>query len=224
MDLDLDAAARLLRAPPETVSQWVREGVLPAHHVDGRPRFDRAELCAWATARRHAAAPELFGPASPESLPGLSGALARGGIYRDVPGASFESVLLSVTRLAGIPPSVDRKKLHELLLGREALASTGLGEGVAVPHPRDPSLVKVAEPTVLLCFLAQAVEWRAVDQRPVQVLFTLLSPSTRAHLETLARIAFGLRDEKLRALLDERAPDEQIHARVVEVDRAGARR
>ena len=224
MDLDLETAARLLRATPETVGQWVREGVLPAHHVDGRPRFDRAELCAWATARRHAAAPELFGPASPDALPGLAGALGRGGVFRDVPGANVESVLLAVTRLPGIPPGVDPKKLHGLLMGREALASTGLGEGVAVPHPRDPSLVKVAEPTVLLCFLSQPVDWRAIDQRPVQVLFTLLSPSTRAHLETLARIAFGLRDQKLRALLDARAPDADLHARVVEVDRAGARR
>jgi PTS system nitrogen regulatory IIA component len=106
-----------------------------------------------------------------------------------------------VAKLPGIPSSVDRALLLQLLIGRETLAPTAFGGGIAMPHPRDPLVVRVEAPHVLLCFLKEPVDFRAMDGRPVRVLLTVLSPSIRIHLQLLAQIAFALHDEVLLQLL-----------------------
>jgi PTS system nitrogen regulatory IIA component len=81
-----------------------------------------------------------------------------------------------------------------VLLAREALASTGIGDGIAIPHVRSPIVLHVSEPTITLCFLERPVDFAALDGRPVRALFLLVSPTVRAHLSLLSRLAFALRD------------------------------
>jgi PTS system nitrogen regulatory IIA component len=146
----------------------------------------------------------------------LRGAIERGGIHFQVPGGTAGEVLEAVTKLPGIPEGVDRSLLRELLVGREALTSTGIGGGIAIPHPRDPLVMQVREPIVLACFLEHPVDFHAVDGAPVRVLFTLLSPSIRAHLQTLARLTYALHDAALLKLIQKPASPETI------LDRLGA--
>jgi PTS system nitrogen regulatory IIA component len=80
--------------------------------------------------------------------------------------------------------------------------STGIGGGIAIPHPRDPLVVQVREPVVLACFLERPVDFHAIDEAPVRVLFTLLSPSIRAHLHMLSRLTYALHDPALLNLLE----------------------
>jgi PTS system nitrogen regulatory IIA component len=118
--------------------------------------------------------------------------------------------LEAVSKLPRIPAGVDRGLLYQLLVGREALASTGVGSGIAIPHPRDPVVVQVEEPSVFLCLLAQPVEFGALDGQPVHTLFTLLSPTIHANLQILSRLSFVLHDEAMVVLLRERAPEAAI--------------
>jgi PTS system nitrogen regulatory IIA component len=104
--------------------------------------------------------------------------------------------------------------LLELLEGREALASTGVGDGIALPHARDPLVVPVDDPTVLLCFLAKPVDFGAVDAQPVSTLFLLLSPTVRSHLQLLARVSFAVHDAQVKELLRAQAPRESILERI----------
>src|SRR6185369_15153549 len=92
--------------------------------------------------------------------------------------------------------------------------------------PRDPVILHAEEPAVLLCFLEQAVDFHAPDGQPVRVLFVLLSPSVRAHLQMFSRLAFALHDETWKKLLASAAPREAIldRLRVVEKDDADADR
>jgi len=202
MELRVRDVARLLNVSEDTVYRWAREGSLPAHRVGEQFRFNRVELQEWAATHGHAVSPRLFASRdSTDALPSLHAALQRGGIYFDLEGNRREKVLAAVTKLPGIPAGVDRAVLEQLLIGRETLAPTAVGGGIALPHPRDPLVVRVDEPHVLLCFLKQPVDFRAMDGRPVRVLFTLLSPSIRMHLQMLAKLAFALHDEALVRLL-----------------------
>ncbi len=203
MELRVRDVAKLLNVSEEIVYRWVEEGSLPAQRIGEQFRFNRVELQEWAATHGHRVSPRLFAARdSAAELPSLGAALERGGIYFDIPGNRREKVLAAVARLPGIPASVDRALLQQLLIGRETLAPTAVGGGIALPHPRDPLVVRVEEPHVLLCFLGEPVDFRAMDGRPVRVLLTLLSPSVRAHLQMLAKLAFALHDEALRALLD----------------------
>jgi PTS system nitrogen regulatory IIA component len=113
-----------------------------------------------------------------------------------------------------LPADVDRDFLTSVLEAREAMGSTGIGDGIAIPHVRNPILLHVREPFVTLCLLRRSVDFGAIDGRPVHALFTLVSPNVPAHLRILAQIAFVLRDAELRRLLRERANAAAIMERV----------
>jgi PTS system nitrogen regulatory IIA component len=94
------------------------------------------------------------------------------------------------------------------------MGSTGIGDGIAIPHARNPILLHVDQPLVALCLLRHPVDFDAVDGVPVHALFVVISPSIPVHLKILARLGLVLRDVALRRLLGERAPAEQIRASV----------
>ncbi len=211
MELRVRDVARLLNVSEQTIYRWIRSGSLPAHRIHDQYMFHRVELQEWAALHEHRVSPELLaGNGASEEVSSLSAAIGRGGIFYDIPGERREDVLQAVSRLPGIPPRVDRQLLHQLLAAREALASTGIGNGIAIPHPRDPVVVHTDEPVVLVCFLRRPIDFHALDGRPVRVLFVLLSPSVRVHLQMFARLAFALHDDALQSLLERTAPREEI--------------
>jgi len=223
VELRVRDVARLLNISEQTVYRWARNGSLPSHRVHDQYMFNRVELQEWAALHEHRVAPELLVPdGSAEELPSLHAALERGGIFYEIPGERREDVLRAVARLPGIPPRVDRDLLYQLLVAREALASTGVGSGIAIPHPRDPVVIHADEPRVLLCFLERRVDFHALDGQPVRVLFVLLSPSVRKHLQMFAKLAFALHDENFKKLLQSAAPREAILDRVRVVEKGDA--
>lgn len=203
--------ARLLGVAEKTVWRWVRAGEIPHTRLREEVLFNRVELQEWAVAGGYALPPEAAGSAPSDTL---ADALARGGIARELPGDTREAVLAAVAQLPGVPAEVDRALLRTLLVSRERLGSTALGEGIAFPHPRDPLVLGSSSPIVILAFPAHPVDFGALDGKPVTGLFTILAPTVQAHLATLSRLAYALHDAELRRLLAARAPDAAILERV----------
>jgi nitrogen PTS system EIIA component len=221
MDLSVREAARLLAVSEETVYRWIQDGSLPASRVRREYRLNRTELQEWAAVHRQPVSPELFAATGPDAL-SFADALELGGVHRDVPGQSRAQVLESAVALPGIPNGVDRAMLLGLLLARESLGGTCVGRGIALPHPRDPLVLRISEPRVLLCLLQSSVDFGARDGEPARALFLLLSPSVRVHLRLLARLAHALHDEVFEELLARVAPPEAIVARARELEAAGS--
>ncbi len=220
MQLTVQDVAELLKVSEKTVYRWVNERSLPGYRVSGQYRFNRAELLEWATSRRIHVSPEIF--QEPESssvpLPGFADALQAGGIFYRLSGNDKESALRSVVDHMRLPEEVDRDFLLRVLLAREALASTGIGDGIAIPHVRNPIVLHVPRPMICLCFLENPVEFGALDGRPVHALFSLISPTVRAHLHLLSRLAFAIRDDGFRDAVARQASYDEItqHARRIE--------
>lgn len=210
-ELSVREVARLLGVAEKTIWRWVRAGEIPHTRLREDVRFNRVDLQEWALTHGHALPPEAAGNGPSE---GLADAIARGGIGRDLPGATREELLAAVAQLPGVPAGVDRALLGTLLVSRERLGSTGLGEGIAFPHPRDPLVLGTAATVVLVAFPSRPVDFGAPDGKPVTTLFTILAPTVQAHLATLSRLAYALHDAELRQLLAARAPDAQLLARV----------
>jgi len=222
-DLSVRDAARLLQVPEKTVYRWVREGAIPHDRLRDEIRFNRVELQEWAQASGRPIHPGSLEAEPAPPAGSLADALARGGIARDVPGATRDAVLHAVAAHPGLPEGIDRALLAELLASRERLGSTALGGGIAIPHPRDPVVLGVGAPRVLVALLATPVDFGAPDGRLVSTLFLILSPSVQGHLQTLGRLAFVLHDPEVKRRLERRDPDEALVAAVRAAEaRAGA--
>jgi nitrogen PTS system EIIA component len=217
MQLGVREAARLLAVSEKTVYRWIKEGRLPAYRVNEQYRFNRAELLELATTQRINVSPEIFQePDDPlrGPLPSLVEALSVGGIHYRVGGQDKPSVLRAIVDVMPLPEEVDRAFLFQVLMARESLGSTGIGDGIAIPHVRNPIVMYIPRPTITLCFLDHPIDFDAIDGRPVQTLFTIVSPTVRAHLHMLSRLAFVLRSESLKAVLDRQGTREEIASEV----------
>ncbi|MDI9408124.1 MAG: PTS IIA-like nitrogen regulatory protein PtsN [Candidatus Pacebacteria bacterium] len=111
---------------------------------------------------------------------------------------------LARSAIAQIPPeiSISERTIYDILIERERLGTTGLGNGIAIPHGKLPKLKK------LICLFARLetpIDFEAIDDQPVDLVFLLLAPEGAGadHLKALALISRLLRDsatcEKLRS-------------------------
>src|SRR5262249_37290776 len=107
--------------------------------------------------------------------------------------------------------------LLRVLLAREAIAPTAVGDGIAIPHVRRPLVLNVRRPMLALCFLERPIDYGALDGQPVGALFTIISPTTRAHLHLMSKLSFVLRDSGVRRVIREQSPRQEI---LLEIDRA----
>jgi PTS system nitrogen regulatory IIA component len=212
MQLSVKDAAGILKVSEKTIYRWIKQAVIPSYRINEQYRFNRTELLEWATSRRIQVSPSIFteGESSSTPLPSLLEALKAGGVFYRVEGSDQASVLRSVVELLKLPDEVDREFLYTVLLARETLGSTGIGDGIAIPHVRNPVVLHVAKPTVTLCFLENAIDFQAIDGKSVTILFTLISPSVRAHLHLLSRLGFVLRDPEFKGALKREASRDEL--------------
>jgi PTS system nitrogen regulatory IIA component len=183
-------------------------------------------LLEWATSRGIRVAPSEFqapDAANGAITPSFGDALERGGVHRAVPGANRSAVLRAIVDRMPIDPP-DREEMVDFLLAREALGSTGVGEGIAIPHARNPVVLHVEHPLVTLCFLENPVDFEAVDGQPVHTVFTLVTRTIRSHLYLLSRISASLHDVEFKRAIGTRAPAEKILAETRRVEAEFARK
>ena len=221
MQLNVRDVAKLLNVNEKTVYRWVQSGNLPAYRLNNHYRFNRAELLEWATSHKVNFSIDILQEFESQSMPlaDLSGALTDGGIHYRVDGNDKESALAAVVELMRLPEEVDKKFLLQVLLAREALASTGIGDGIAIPHVRNPIVLHVPRPMATLCFLERPIDFAALDGKPVICLFTLISPTVRAHLYLLSRLAFALRDSGFKDMIARQGTREEILAEVRRIEK-----
>jgi len=202
MQLKIREVAKLLSVSDKTVYRWIREGSLPAYRIHDQYRVDRTELLEWVTACKMPVSEEIFNESKDsESKASLAEAIEAGGCFYRIEGADKASVLHNVVSTMRLPDGVDKEFLYRVLLARENVCSTAIGGGVAIPHPRSPIVLHVTQPSISLCFLEQPVEFGAMDGEPVQVLFTLVTPTVHTHLQLLSRVGYALQDSEFKSVL-----------------------
>lgn len=215
MQLTVRDTAKLLNVSEKTIYRWIKQEVIPVYRINEQFRFNRSELLDWATSRRIQVSSEIFheSESSVTPLPSLSDAIKSGGIYYRLGGNDKASVLRTIVDVLNLPDEVDRNFLYEVLMAREMLGSTGIGDGIAIPHVRNPVVLHVSKPSMSLCFLENPIDFRSIDGQPVSVLFTLISPTVRAHLHMLSRLGFVLQNQRFKqAIKQQLSRDELIHA------------
>lgn len=103
------------------------------------------------------------------------------------------------------------KRIFEIVMGRERLGTTGVGQGIAIPHGRDDDIEKIVG---LFARLDPPVEYQAVDHQPVDLVFLLFAPESAGadHLKALARVSRLLRNQVVCSKLRAAASCEELYA------------
>lgn len=141
--------------------------------------------------------------------------LDRAAISTRVSAANKKKALAVIAEIAARNFGLDAGEVLEALSEREAAGSTGVGHGVAVPHARLDGLHRMRGVFVRL---EQPVEFEAVDDQPVDLLFALFAPKNAGaeHLRALARVSRLLRQNDLREQLRNARSADAIHALLVQ--------
>ncbi|TGY88918.1 PTS IIA-like nitrogen regulatory protein PtsN [Marinicauda algicola] len=135
----------------------------------------------------------------------LSDLIPAGGVAVDLAVTSRKQALHALSELAQRRLHIPSRPLLEAVMEREKLGSTGVGDGVAIPHARIDQVDRVCG---VFARLKHAVDFDAVDGKPVDLVFMLIAPegSGAEHLKALARVARVFRREDIRRAL-RAAPD-----------------
>jgi PTS system nitrogen regulatory IIA component len=215
IDLSLSQMAACLNVAETTLERWVRQGRIPVERIGGECRFNQSALERWAKDHHMS-----FSLSETEAKPAavdtgsLVEAMARGGVHRGISGEGISGVLKNaVDRLTMLSAGV-RDELYDRLVSREQLSSTGVGRGVAIPHPRNPLSEAKDLPLIATFYLDAPVDFHAVDDKPVFVLFILIGASIDSHLRLLSRLAFCLRDDAFLAFLRDRPEADALLERI----------
>ena len=124
--------------------------------------------------------------------------LKEGAIVPDLKATDKESVIKElVTLLKDIGEISDQEKIVEIILEREKLGSTGIGQGIAVPHAKTDDVKQIV---VAFGLSQKGVNFESLDEEPVYLIFLVLAPvdATGMHLKLLAKIARLLKDKVFR--------------------------
>ncbi|MCC5981924.1 MAG: PTS IIA-like nitrogen regulatory protein PtsN [Oceanicaulis sp.] len=135
----------------------------------------------------------------------LTDLIPPGGAVADLPGTSRKQVLQALCDLAQRTLHVPSRTVLDAVMERERLGSTGVGDGVAIPHARTSQVDRMCG---VFARLKTPVDFDAVDGRHADLVFLLLAPedSGAEHLKALARVARLFRREDIRTAL-RAAPD-----------------
>ena len=147
----------------------------------------------------------------------LSDLLASEAVLSGAPAGSKKSLLVQLGQAAAQAYGLDAKLVTERLTEREKLGSTGFGAGIAIPHAKLADLRRVVG---VFARLSKPVDFAAVDDLPVDLVFMLLSPvgAGAEHLKALARVSRRLRDRNFAAKLRGAGSQDALYALLTGVE------
>lgn len=211
MDLKLQEVASLLKVSPTIVLKWMAEGRLPGYKIRNEYRFSRNEV-----------EKVLFENDNNDSEEDLDSfyeqgsmkfdlfrAVFHGIVIDNVQGDSKEELITNATKSISNHLQLDHEALSSLLLDREAMMPTALGQGIALPHTRD-FLMDSGTDIVSIVYPKKPIEYGALDKEPVHILFFLLASSDKRHLHLLSKIASFCQNEDNRNFLKTKPTHKQL--------------
>ena len=210
MDLKIKDVAEILQVSEKTIYRWIKEKAIPVYHINHQYRFVRAEINDWIRNNRVRVPLQEVSETASDKPVCLKDLIKKGGIYYKIEGKDREECLRSSLSLILFPPDVSRDKALSYLLEREALMSTGIGNGIAFPHSRKILFPRVEDELVSICFLNEPLAFGSLDGVPVHSLIYVFSSSLQHHVEIMAKLAYLCKEESFLRLLSAQAPRGEI--------------
>lgn len=210
MDLKIKDVAELLQVSEKTIYRWIKENKIPSMRINWQYRFNRDAINEWVLKNNISMAEPISDDSNAAKKADIAECIRKGGIHYKVSGSNVEEILRDAVELINIPAGLDKETIVWHLLKREAMMTTAVGSGIAIPHPRTPLISDISCESVAMCFLEHPVDFKALDNMPVSVLFIVLSANQPRHLQILSQISYLCRKEEFISLLKKQALREEI--------------
>lgn len=208
MELKIKDIVGLLQVNEKTVYRWIKEKKIPCYRINHQYRFSRAEINEWILSNKIELSSSLINLGiNNHSLLTL---LERGGIVKGIRGSGVREVLTGIIEKIAMPSGLSKDDVLLALLSREELMPTAIGNGIAIPHPRNPIVTDPNEASVSICYPDEPVDFNTLDGQPVHTLFILFTATPRMHLEVLSKISHLCQNEIFLDKLRRRAPKADI--------------
>jgi PTS system nitrogen regulatory IIA component len=122
--------------------------------------------------------------------------LAPEAVVANLRATSKKQALQDLARKAAEIAGADERQIHDVVLERERLGTTGVGNGIAIPHGKLPGLKRLFG---VFARLERPIDFESIDEQPVDLIFLLLAPEGAGadHLKALARVSRLLRDRRV---------------------------
>ena len=204
MDLCVADVAKLLNVNETTIEKWVKQGKIPSYNLNDQILFSKLEIEEWMLSRKHETT-QFTKELESEKLQKLDNqgrlqfvfyrAIFKGGVFADIEGETKQEIIQNTMQHIAQPFGLDAQVLTDLLLDREKLMPTSVGNGVAIPHTRD-YFNQLPHDIVITVFPKKPIEYGALDKKPVRIVFFLFACNDKNHLNLLSKIAYLALDKK----------------------------
>ena len=135
---------------------------------------------------------------------GITELILRGGVFSDVEAKTPQEVYKKITDLMKLPEGVEAAQVCKALCDREAVLSTAVGNGYALPHARASLMKNENEQRICVVYLKTPLEMKAPDDKPVDTMFILLTQNSQVHLKILASLAALFRESEFKKAIDDK--------------------
>ncbi len=210
MELKIKDVVNILQVSEKTVYRWIKDKKIPCYKINHQYRFNRAEINEWIISNRIELSSSLINLSNTQNPESFSILLERGEIINIETAGYVKDILKDAVGKINTPGKLSKEEILDALIRREELMPTAIGNGISIPHPRNPIVIDVNDANISICYLSQPVEFGALDKKPVHTMFILLTSSPRMHLDVLSKISYLSRDKKFLDLLERKAEKEEI--------------
>lgn len=203
MQLSVRDTSKLLKLSEKELYLYIKKNEIPYYTLNKSFYFNRAELLEWAISRSVEISPTFFSSpdTEPEHFPLLTEALKTGGVFVLHNVLTKSEVLKKIVSLLPTLTPTESDLIFNALMARETLGSTAIGNGIAIPHVRNPIILNIKGPSIILTFVTPPIDFGAIDGQKVSIIFTMISPTARIHLHLLARLSYLLQNKDVKTAL-----------------------
>ena len=222
MDLKIKDVAELLNVSEKKIYELIEEGKIPAYKLNDKYRFNRTEIENWVLNQKKVnpfstkhhylklkETQKIIKRQIGSQAFALYKSIYKGGVIFDKGGDDKKNVIKRSVDIIAKNLNLDAEVLLELLMDREKLMPTALNNGIAIPHTRDFLLPKPYD-VVTVVYLDEPIEYGALDQKKVDLLFFLFACNDKKHLHLLAKIAHLANSKKSFDFLKSKPEKEQL--------------
>ena len=194
--LTLSEMAHYLKVSEKTILRMVKRGEMPGSKVASQWRFQRVVIEQWLTAKMESAPDESLIEViqtTPKIIP-LAHLISPERIIMDLVPGDTQAVLEQLIKpLIAADLLDDPAQFLRDLISREAMGSTGIGDGVAIPHVREQENSGVRQTCVVMGLSQEGIDFDALDGEPAHVFMLLCGNAVTVHLRLLAKTMLMLR-------------------------------